>query len=137
MTIVPARTVNSFGSNVKFCIVTVATAAAAGTLGVAPWLAFFVLHGSAVVHGQTVTGSRFADLKHTVTQVLPTALIGGEKRAGATWALANASSSHLKVLGAGIYVGVVVYTVVVASRGKLALAACGKKGPPQPPGPPR
>jgi len=99
--------------------------AAAGTLGVAPWLAFFVLHGSAVVHGQTVTGSRFADLKHTVTQVLPTALIGGEKRAGATWALANASSSHLKVLGAGIYVGVVVYTVVVASRGKLALAACG------------
>lgn len=98
---------------------------AAGVVGVAPWLAYFMIHGTAVLHGQTVTGSRFADLKHTVTQVLPTALVGGEKRQGVTWALVNAAPSHLKVLGAGIYVAVILYTIAAAAAGKVALAACG------------
>jgi len=98
---------------------------AAGIVGVAPWLAYFALHGATALRGQTVTGSRVADLKHTITQVLPTALVGGEKRQGVTWALVNASLGHLKLLGAGIYVAVILYTIVVAAAGKIALAACG------------
>jgi hypothetical protein len=98
---------------------------AAGIVGVTPWLAYFGVHGATAFQSQTVTGSRLADLKHTVTQVLPTALVGGEKRAGVTWALVNASPGHLKALGAGIYVAVIVYTIVVAATGKVALTACG------------
>jgi len=98
---------------------------AAGIVGVAPWFAYFALHGAAAFQGQTVTGSRFADLKHTVTQVLPTAFVGGEKRQGVIWTLVNASPGHLKVLGVGIYVAVILYTVVVAAGGNTALAACG------------
>ena len=99
--------------------------AAAGIVGVAPWLAYFALHGAAAFRSQTVSGSRLADLKHTVSQVLPTALIGGEKRQGVTWALVNASPGHLKVLGAGIYAAVILYTIVAVVGGNVALAACG------------
>ncbi|HTD49398.1 MAG TPA: hypothetical protein VK771_02280, partial [Acidimicrobiia bacterium] len=98
---------------------------AAAIVGVGPWLAYFALHGTSAFQPQTVTGSRLADLKHTVSQVLPTALVGGEKRQGVTWALVNASPGHLKLLGVGIYVAVIVYTIVVAATGRTALAACG------------
>jgi 4-amino-4-deoxy-L-arabinose transferase-like glycosyltransferase len=97
----------------------------AGLIGVAPWLAYFALHGSAASQLQTVTGSRATALKHTVTEVLPTALIGGERRAGVIWALTNAAPHRLALLGAAIYAGTAAYTVVAVARREIALAVCG------------
>lgn len=98
---------------------------AAALVGVAPWLAYFAVHGRAAMHVQAVTGNRITDLRHTVTQVLPTALVGGERRFGAIWTPVNASPGHLALLGKGIYVAIAVYTVVAALRREVALAVCG------------
>jgi len=97
----------------------------AGMVGVAPWAAYFALHGRAALHFQRVTGSRITDLKHTVTQVLPSALVGGERRVGDIWALTNASSRHLALLGVGIYLAAAAYTAVALMRRQTALALCG------------
>jgi len=96
-----------------------------GLIGVAPWLAYFVLHGRAALHFQSVKGSRATDLKHTVTQVLPTAFVGGERRVGVLWSLVDAAPHRLALLGAGIYLATAVYTVVAVYRREIALAACG------------
>jgi hypothetical protein len=97
----------------------------AGTVGVAPWLAYFALHGRAALHRQAVTGSRLSDLQHTVTQVLPTELVGGTKRFGAIWELTHAPPGPLKVLGIAVFFGTVVFTAFAISRREVALAACG------------
>jgi hypothetical protein len=97
----------------------------AGLVGAAPWLAFFVLHGRSASQLQTVTGSRLAALEHSVTQVLPTALVGGERRAGVLWALTDAAPHRLALLGAAVYAGAAVCTAVAVRRQEVALAACG------------
>ncbi len=97
----------------------------AGLLGVSPWLAYFALHGRAALHAQTVTGSRFARLEHTVTQVLPTTLIGGTRRFGVIWALHDASLAHLKLLGVAIYAVMLVYTAIAVRRRDGLRASCG------------
>lgn len=99
--------------------------AVAGVVGVSPWLAYFALHGRSALHRQAVTGSRLSDLEHTVTQVLPTALVGGTKRFGAIWQLTHTSLGPLKVLGIAVYVGTVAFTVFAISRREVALAVCG------------
>ena len=99
--------------------------AAAGIVGVSPWLAFFAVHGRAALHRQAVTGSRVANLVHTVTQVLPTALVGGTKRFGAIWELTHTAPGAFKVLGITVFVGTVVFTAFAISRREIALAACG------------
>ena len=99
--------------------------AAAGVVGMSPWLAFFALHGRSALHRQAVTGSRLGGLAHTVTQVLPTALVGGAKRYGAIWQLTHASPGPVKVLGIVVFVGTLAFTVFAISRREVALAACG------------
>jgi hypothetical protein len=96
-----------------------------GLIGVAPWLAYFAVHGRAAFALQSAPGSRITDLGHTLSQVLPTALVGGQIRSDVIWATPDASAGHLAWLGVGVYLAVFVYTLVVAFRREVALAACG------------
>lgn len=99
--------------------------AIAGFVGVAPWLAFFALHGRAAAHFQSVSGSRTTNLAHTVTQVLPTVLVGGARRVDVVWSVTNASSGHLAILGGAVYAAAVVYTLLAVIRRDVIRVACG------------
>ena len=98
---------------------------AAGLVGLVPWIAYFVVHGRAAFTVQAATESRSTAFAHAITEVLPTALIGGQKAFDVIWSTPDASSGHLALLGIGVYVASVVFTVWSAVRRQVALAACG------------
>jgi hypothetical protein len=97
----------------------------AGLVGISPWIAFVARHGRSALHVNTVSDSRASEVVHSVTQVLPTALVGGQIRAGVIWGMSDASAGHLVLLGVAIYAGAAVFTVVMAVRRQVAPAACG------------
>ena len=97
----------------------------AGLVGLIPWLAFFVVHRRSALTVQPSTETRPTALLHAITQVLPTALIGGQKAFGVIWTGTDASSTRLAILGVGVYVGMVAFTVWSVVRRQVALAACG------------
>ena len=97
----------------------------AGLVGLIPWLAYFVVHGRSALTVQSSTESRPAAFVHAITQVLPTALIGGQKAFGVIWTGTDASATRLAILGAAVYVGMVAFTVYAVVRRQVALAACG------------
>ncbi len=101
------------------------TVAAAGFVGVAPWLAYFALHGRDALHRQAAVGSRLTALGHTVNEVLPTAFIGGEERFGVIWRVTSASPGRQALVGITIYAATVVFTVFAIRRREVALASCG------------
>ena len=59
--------------------------------------------------------------------MLPTALIGGERRAGVIWALTehDTAPSPGAARRRGLRRATVVYTVVAVRRREIALAVCG------------
>ena len=97
----------------------------AGLIGLLPWLAYFAVHGRAAFTVQSSTESRSTAFVHAITQVLPTALIGGQKAYDVIWTGPDASASHLAILGVAVYAGMVAFTVYAAVRRQVALAACG------------
>lgn len=92
----------------------------AGLVGLLPWIAFFVIHGSSAFTEQASTESRRSALVHAITQTLPTALVGGVKPL-----LTVPSPSVLTALGVTVYVGTVAFTVYAAATRQVALATCG------------
>jgi hypothetical protein len=101
-----------------------AKAGAAALVGVAPWLAYFVVHGRKAFTVQQTGVSSFTSLRHTVTQVLPTTLFGGQKRFGVIWATPTLSPHKAQLLGAIVVVAVVFLAVVFVLTRRAALAAC-------------
>ena len=97
----------------------------AGLVGIIPWIAYFVVHGRSAFTVQPSTESRSTAFVHAITQVLPTALIGGQKAFDVIWTGPDASSTHLAILGAAVYVGMVAFTAWAVVRRQVALAACG------------
>ena len=96
-----------------------------GLVGLSPWVTFFVIHGRSAFTVQAATESRSSAFVHAITQVLPTALIGGQKAYDVIWSGPDASASHLEILGVAVYVGMAAFTVFAIVRRQVALACCG------------
>jgi len=96
-----------------------------GLVGLVPWLAYFVVHGRSAFTVQSATESRSSAFVHAITQVLPTALIGGQKAYDVIWTTPDASASHLELLGIAVYAGMVAFTAYAVVRRQVALACCG------------
>lgn len=94
-------------------------------VGVAPWLAYFAVHGSSALQVQANVGSRLAALRHAVTEVLPTALVGGQRRSDVLWTLTDATARRQALLGAVIYLLAVIYTIVAVARRDAPRSAVG------------
>ena len=92
-----------------------------GFAGLSPWIIYFAVHGRSALHLQTTTGSRLTDLRHSVTIVLPTALVAGQTRAGLIW---TTSHPPPRFVGLAVYLAVLVCAVVFIVRRQISLAAC-------------
>ncbi len=103
----------------------IARIAVGGLIGVSPWLAYFAWHGRSAFGVQAAQGSRTSAAVHSITQVLPTALIGGQKRFDLIWQGIEPSPGRLAVLGISVYLAVLAFTVYEVARRNVALAACG------------
>jgi hypothetical protein len=99
-----------------------AAAAAAAVAGVSPWLAYFAVHGSSAFQTQSVTSSRIDALKSSVSEVLPTALIGGQRQFGLISAPSTRSSSLLEAVGLVAIFASVALLVWFAVTRRWALA---------------
>jgi len=99
--------------------------AVAALVGVSPWLAYFAINGSAAFHLPPAGASKSANLVHSVSQVLPMALRGGQFRLGVIWGSSGTTPGVLTALGVAVYAAAVVFTVVSAVRREVALAAIG------------
>ena len=93
-----------------------------GLVGLIPWIAYFAIHGRSAVTVQAATESRSSAFAHAITQVLPTALIGGQKAYDVIWSGPDASASHLEILGFAVYVAMAAFTVYAIVRRQVALA---------------
>jgi hypothetical protein len=98
--------------------------AAAALVGVLPWLAYFAVHGRSAFTRQAVSDSTSVALRHSLTQVLPAALAGGQKRLGVIWAEPLPSHRVLVAIAVGVYGAAVVGMVLFALRRQVALCAC-------------
>jgi 4-amino-4-deoxy-L-arabinose transferase-like glycosyltransferase len=67
--------------------------AVAALVGVSPWLAYFAINGSAAFHLPPAGASKSANLVHSVSQVLPMALRGGQFRLGVIWGSSGTTPS--------------------------------------------
>ena len=99
-------------------------AAAAAVLGVSPWLAFFVVHGRKAFTLQQTTGGLYAPLRHSVTQVLPTALFGGQKRSDVIWATPMLSPHRAEAVGMVIMAISLLVALVSMFTRRIGILAC-------------
>lgn len=99
-----------------------AAGAAAAVVGVSPWLAYFVVHGSSAFQTQTVTSTRIDALRSSVSAVLPTALIGGQRQFGLIWAPSTRSSSLLAAVGLVVIAASAALLIWFAVTRRWALA---------------
>lgn len=101
-----------------------ARVAVAAVVGVSPWLVHFALHGGARSASTAGAGATLTHLRTTISQTLPSAFLGGQRRAGLLWLSVNPSPSHLKDVGALAMMAVLLIFVIALLRKELAVAAC-------------
>jgi hypothetical protein len=105
-------------------LATLATAAIGGLIGVFPWIGYFIVHGTTGRQLQPVGVSNLTALRHTLTQVLPAALAGGQKRFDVTWATPMPRVDVLHALGLGIYAVALACSLWFVYRRRWGLLGC-------------
>jgi hypothetical protein len=93
-------------------------------LGVSPWLAYFVIHGSSDVNFQAAPGGRISQFRATITQLFPSTFLGGQRRVDVLWTGVNPSLTNMKNFGALTFMAIVLVAVIVLLRREVAVAAC-------------
>lgn len=101
----------------------IVVAAVAAIVGVSPWLAYFVLHGSAAFATKYTDQSKLTALRGALVDVMPTALVGGQRRSGLIWAGSVRSHTDLVVLGTVVFGGSLLCLIWLLATRSWALAA--------------
>lgn len=102
----------------------VAGFAVTGLVGVVPWLAYFAVHGRHALQVQQTREGRATALAHSITQVIPTVLDGGQKRFDLIWMIPGPVGAFAAVIGIVVLLGVCGLTAYFAVRRQVGLLCC-------------
>lgn len=105
-------------------VAALARVAVALVAGVSPWLIHFALHGGAEVPSLAGPGGHLDHLRSAISQTLPAAFVGGQRRLGLLWQNVDPSLSRLKDIGALGLMAVLLIFVIAILRKELAVTVC-------------
>lgn len=101
-----------------------AQAAVGAVVGVSPWLVHLALHGAAQSISPSGPGGKLTHLRASVSQTLPAAFVGGQRRVGLLWQSVDPSLSRLKDVGALALMAVLLILVIALLRKEVAVVVC-------------
>jgi Dolichyl-phosphate-mannose-protein mannosyltransferase len=98
--------------------------AVAAVIGVSPWFVHFAWHGGAQIASAEGPGGKLTHLKASVSQILPAAFLGGQRRVGLLWQSMNPSLSRMDDVGTLALMAILLIFVIALLRREFAVAVC-------------